>query len=342
MVHKVPDIDENFLLSYLLGRCDPEEARRVEEWLAADPSHREEMSRLETLWHETGRVDPPPVNVDTDKAWKRFARRIDGNPAGEIQAAPSMVGALTLRQRLVALAAMIILLAGLAGIYRFMLSGNETVEYLAAAKPLPGVLPDGTRFVLDRDSRLTVGRFSTDGPRRTTLEGRALFRVQTDNRRPFYIETPGFEIRVVGTVFTVQSGLAASTVSVSEGAVRFYPSTPGTESGQGVLLVAGEQASWSTGSKEPGQIKPAEPDAGFWADRSLGFRGMALKEVFPVLERHYQVRITAADSTILQHRLTADFSGEAIDAILGVITGTFDLQYRYAGGSYFIFRQDNP
>ena len=71
------NIDEHLLLQYLLGNAGAEAQKHIEEWLNESKENRRLLDRLESLWLETGKLDPAPVAVDVEMAWKKVSRRMD-------------------------------------------------------------------------------------------------------------------------------------------------------------------------------------------------------------------------------------------------------------------------
>ncbi len=323
-------MDEFQLLQYLQGFAEGDLRERVESWLDEDPAHREALDRLEAFWLETGKLVPPPLAVDVDAAWARVSKRIFAEPSGrQISMKPS-----TRSRRLwyiSAAAAAILLFAGLFALYRYSFTPVPATEILATAQIVHDTLPDGTRVTLNRNSKLTVESRFEEGMRNVRLEGEGFFEVSHDPKHPFTVHAGKTEVRVLGTVFTVVWRNGTARVNLSEGKVRFtVPVTSDRDSA--IILTAGEQASWTAGSAVSGA--EATPDAHFWADSSLEFRGQPLSDVIATVEKSYGIRISVAEPGILKCRLTASFRGEPADRLVEVIAGSFGLAVQVNGTNY--------
>jgi len=80
-------------------------------------------------------------------------------------------------------------------------------------------LADGSRIVLDRNSRLRVSYTGT-GRDIDLLAGQARFEVAKDAHRPFRVHTKSAEVVAVGTTFEVSTQPARTTVTLLEGRVN--------------------------------------------------------------------------------------------------------------------------
>ena len=80
-------------------------------------------------------------------------------------------------------------------------------------------LTDGSRIVLDRNSRLRVV-YTGSGRDIDLLEGQARFEVAKDAHRPFRVHTKSAEVVAVGTTFEVSTQPARTTVTLLEGRVN--------------------------------------------------------------------------------------------------------------------------
>src|SRR5512140_2830580 len=65
------------------------------------------------------------------------------------------------------------------------------------------VLPDSSRVEIATDSRLLIDEYSDTKVQLSLSQGRARFEVAHQKKRPFIIEAGAYEVRVVGTRFSV-------------------------------------------------------------------------------------------------------------------------------------------
>lgn len=67
------------------------------------------------------------------------------------------------------------------------------------------VLADGTRVMLNAETRLRFPEAFGDGERRVFLEGEAYFEVAKERERPFWVDFREGTVRVLGTQFNVKA-----------------------------------------------------------------------------------------------------------------------------------------
>jgi hypothetical protein len=147
-------------------------------------------------------------------------------------------------------------------------------------------LEDGTHIWLNSGSRLSYPSEFKDDSREVYLIGEAFFEVTTDARKPFFVNTPDFKIKVLGTKFnvcsynddpTVQTVLLEGKVSAGKnslfaGMVDMVP---------GERLVYEKTENKLVSDKVDVQLYTS------WINGYLVFKNEPTTEVFKKLERHY-------------------------------------------------------
>jgi ferric-dicitrate binding protein FerR (iron transport regulator) len=189
-------------------------------------------------------------------------------------------------------------------------------------------LPDGTPVILAAASRLRYpASFGpSDGPRHVYLEGKALFAVQHDARRPFVVHTAHGVTEDLGTRFSVQAYATDTAVEVvvAEGSVALRQRASveaGTfvRPGQIGRLTRGGEAVVST----PGDLDRYLA----WTQGRLVFEDTPLRDAVAELSRWYDLDFVLADSTLGARHLTAVLAGEAIPETLTLLGSTLDIAY---------------
>lgn len=328
-----PDhIEEHLLLDYLLGNLDAEQRQRVNEWLTRSEANRKLLDRLEVLWLETGKLDPPPVAVDTLAAWKRISARIEA--AGHREKGTGIIPMPLLRWT-AGIAAMLLISFG---IWWLADSGKQELQVVASMEEVVrDTLPDGSAITLNKNTHLAFPAAFEEGTREVSLLGEAFFEVEPDPGKPFIVQAGAAGIWVLGTSFDVRAypGQAVE-VTVLTGTVRFFAVDPVNRDSASILLTKGMKGILHPGSTAPEIDLRSIPDDLFWLNRTLQFRETPLSEVIRLLEDRYHATILLADETIGGCRLTATFSGEPIEMILRVITDTFALDLESENGTFII------
>lgn len=87
-------------------------------------------------------------------------------------------------------------------------------------------LADGTKITANSRTRIIYPTAFNGDSRRVEIDGQAYFEVAHDKRHPFIVEANGFEVKVLGTKFDVNSYKGArSEVALVEGSVQITSST---------------------------------------------------------------------------------------------------------------------
>lgn len=327
-------IEEHLLLQYLLGNCADVERIAVETWLRESEANRALLDKLEGLWLETGKLNPPPLAVDLDAGWMKLSDRIASHDAA-LRPAKSKTDTSRFVHYAVRVAAAVILLFGVYVLIRIMTGRPGEIEIAATVSVVHDTLPDGSRITLNQQSKLIRPEKFERHNRLVKLTGEALFEVQKDSSSPFFIRVGEAGIRVLGTTFLVKAypGKAVG-VAVTEGRVQFFRVDMRTGDTLSIFLGAGESGVLKPGAVIPEKVTGRVPDDLFWANRTLEFNGTLLSEVFGLLKKYYNLNIVAAKSDILNCRLSATFANDPPERIMTVIAESFGLTLTQQGGQY--------
>ncbi len=329
-------IEEHLLLQYLLGNSADDERAAVEAWLCESEANRALLDKLEELWLETGRLDPPPLAVDIDAGWMKLSDRIASHDAA-LPIAESRRGSSRFMRYAIGVAAAIILLFGVYALIRIIAGQSKDIEMVALASIVHDTLPDGSRITLNLQSKLTCPEKFEKQNRIVRLTGEALFEVKKDSARPFIIMAGEAGIRVLGTTFTVKAYPGKDVeVAVTEGRVQFFRVDSHTGDTLSILLGAGESGVLKPGAMIPESMTERAPDDLFWANRTLEFNGTPLSAVFAVIEKYYPVKISVSQPSILDCRLSASFANEDPSKILAVIAESFGLKLIPEGQTFHL------
>ena len=158
-------------------------------------------------------------------------------------------------------------------------------EVTAYSHPVDYMLPDSSSITLFPHSSVRFhAKDYQSSSRRVHMEGKVAFSVKHDNARPFTVEGKLSQVRVLGTVFTVDESRAdTAVVQVMSGKVQF------SAIGQSdtVILTGGMTA----------QVTP-------------------LPKVLEELSKFYKVKLVANKT---DRRLTASFKDKSLDEIIEII-----------------------
>ena len=208
---------------------------------------------------------------------------------------------------------------------------QESVNVLYTAKGVKGetVLPDGSKVILNSDSRITYpARFSGD-TREVEFSGEGYFQVQKDSLHPMVIRcNKNFKVIVYGTTFNIKTygnDNTAKTTLIS-GSIKIVENVDGKE------LVRDIAPSQSYTIVENRQIATLETKVDTekvceWKDGILSFDSTPLSEVAKILERWHGIKIVVEDTAKLNIPITARFTTESIVQIMDLLKFSTDIKY---------------
>lgn len=191
-----------------------DEQRAFLRWLSADERHRHAFTEIEQLW---GRLEMP-ARLLGGNGWYRARSKNRWLAWGSAAACLFMMLAASWHNP---------------GALQRMQADYAT----RPGEQLQVALADGSQVFLDGDSALS---FEEVGGERlaTLIRGRAWFEVKRDEQHPFIARQGDFDVRVLGTSFSVDTHGKTRTVAVESGQVRvFWQQQPLVEK----ILTAGDQ-----------------------------------------------------------------------------------------------------
>ena len=319
------------------GGLHPDEEAELRRWLAADPAHGAAFAEHASTWaflnqpRETGRAEI----VRAALAERRRERRS--------------------RLRFTALAA-----AGLAAAAVVMLalipSRGPTTSSSPTVVVRPNVqtLPDGSRIELNASAGIAVD-FTPAERRVRLLHGEALFEVEKDPARPFFVIANDVGVRAMGTAFSVRSGSSQVDVFVTEGKVQVRPPLPqgrpakansafesenpaDIDSSASALLVAGQHAEVSLAEEVAGNrvrvvtLSPEELARELaWRGWRVEFTDTSMSEAIEVFNQQNQVQISIHDPPLNGRRITGIFWADDPDGFVRLLESGMDVQAQRVG-----------
>lgn len=300
---------------------------RFTDWLAESPVHVEEYLAIAKLYGELTHVDPARLE-DLDRFVDDTVVALHGKSSTGLEPAASPpadkpAAAPLPRRRWNGLGlAASVLVAIVASLYIYTSIEDRPQVYTTGLGEQRSILlDDGSMVSLNTDSGMAVAY--TDAERRITLtHGEALFDVEEDLDRPFWVETGAALIRVTGTQFNVYAQDGSTAVTVIEGTIEVAPrASPAaqvlgesnqTQSGSTVevaTLEVGDQVVVKSGSVAIAatKIENLEPVTA-WTDRRLVFSETPLSEIVTEFNRYNHQRLILDDATVAKLEVSGVFS----------------------------------
>lgn len=325
-------MSDELLGKYIAGEATAEEAEIVRRWLAESPDHPAELARFEQLWRAAGTrsngISQAPV--DTDAAWQRVRRQMQRTGQADVPEPfirPPMRTERSPWRVWAPVAATVLLVSALSILtYRSFQTPESIVPtsttFLTQTTTTTTrqlTLPDGSTVTLNRRSTLRYPDAFEGKSREVTLTGEAFFDVKSDKNKPFIIHAQDTDVRVVGTSFGVRAYDRNIRVSVKTGRVLVRKNR------QEVALTPGQQATVDANADTLRRLPRFDANALAYGTKQLEFTNQPLSSVVATLSDYYQTDIDLSASRLQNCRLTAHFTNEPVESVLGIVAETLQL-----------------
>lgn len=300
------------------GSLTEAERRRFEDWRTGNPAHALAYAEIEAA-HATARAfagsnemlalrQETLSGIVVRRAARPWRLAVAAGIAALLVAAVSL---LLLRTPVIPVDAPVQIAQHVPQSYR-----TDIGERLAAT------LPDGSRIVLNTDSRVRLAYTGTE--RRLILErGQALFEVAHGEARPFVVLAAGQLITATGTVFDVRIERGdAVKVSLVEGRVLVRADrvgAPTTALQPNEILVAASSA--ATVTREPEIERTVS-----WRNGLLIFEDDSLADAVAEMNRYVRRPIILQDDQVRRLRISGAFRTGETDTFIEAIQLTFPVR----------------
>lgn len=189
------------------------------------------------------------------------------------------------------------------------------------------VLPDGTKVILNANSRLEYASDFGVRDRKVRICGQGYFDVAKDPQKAFTVDVDGMEIAVHGTRFNVYAypDNDYKEVSLIEGSIslRYGDSE--------VRLSPNEKVCISGQSGRMNILRTDNSIETAWMENRIIFIAKPLYQVIDILQRHFGVKITCSGDINLTDRYTGTFNDRRIDDILNILKIHYGFDYSING-----------
>lgn len=284
------------------GSAGEEDHRAFALWLAADDQHRRALDLMLDLWDDLGSVRHLPFDEPIEEP---------ANPA---------------RRRWLAGAGALAASALLAAVlWPAAENTTDTLNFRTALGERRDVtLPDGSRVLLNTDSRLRV-HYRPDSRTLELQQGEAYFSVAADKQRPFTVSTGEFDVTAVGTAFNIRrQSNDSSDITVTEGVVRVNHRKAGTT--QAPALVAADEALHvsSAGLAPKRHVNSRAHTA--WQRGELIADAMPVADVLRELSRYHEQRIIAGTPEVAALTVSGVFQVDHPDSVIRALERSLGLR----------------
>ena len=191
------------------------------------------------------------------------------------------------------------------------------------------ILDDGSHLELNTNSKIRVD-LQHDKRIVYLQQGEVFFEVARDENRPFFIETKGGLVRVLGTKFNIRQRGTSSDVTVLEGAVAVEDYGHLNEAAMVPDATLAPDQKFTLGDDNVKNIAfPADSTAALaWRDRKLIYNGESFKMLVQDINRYFPAEIRIGDPALDNIQVVAILKVEDQAATLKALEATFHVTAR--------------
>lgn len=233
------------------------------------------------------------------------------------------------RKALSMAASIAILISVGAGLYYLLHRENKTETLYTQFSTTYGqtrdvVLPDGTKVTLNACSQISYPQKFYGDERKITLSGEAYFQVVKNQKQPFIINAGDFDVRVLGTVFSVKAyrGDEVLSVNVESGKVQVDMQDAMSR------LEANEQLEINTESGNYTKQQSGYKDIAVWRRGHLRFNKTPVEDVARQLERLYGYKITFREGQIFENLVSGEHDNRSLEEVLESLRLTCGIKWK--------------
>ncbi len=219
----------------------------------------------------------------------------------------------------------------------YFYSGSLSMDYYSTeiGEITDIVLADGSHLVMNTNSEISVDM--QDDKRIVYLtRGEVFFEIAKDKSRPFYVETDGGLVKVLGTKFNIRDRGNHSDITVIEGLVsvtdhaRFEEtnsiSLPEYKLTKDQKFILGDE-----NSENKIQIVKSS-QAVSWRMRQLIYNGQTFKELITDLNRYYKKQIKIGDLDLNNIKVIATVKIKDQETTLKALAKSYNITIEHVSG----------
>ncbi len=210
-------------------------------------------------------------------------------------------------------------------------------------------LPDGSRVILNTESRLSYNKDFGVSSRDITLNGEAYFDIAKNAKIPLIVHAGNVDILVKGTVFNVRAYMKDSTVEASliRGAIEVFVKNDQERKillrpnekiliGKVPLLKPPVNGISDSPDKEDvftlGKLRPNPADSSIseiaWLENKLSFTREPFYSLAQKMERWFNVSIEFEENQLMEVTFTGSFEKESLIEALDALTQITPFRYK--------------
>lgn len=329
------DIDQ-VILNYLQGEATTNEIEFLRKWMSKNEDNETIFESVKTYWENSN------LNItssDVDSAYIKL-KTLSFQQSPEHSINP--FNKRRRKSRWYKYAAVFIVFFTIVGMIYFANDSEEQkhensfVQEVIKVNPkgqkLTTFLPDGSKVILNSQSKIKYHRPFNETERLIELDGEAYFEVKKDDQKPFRVLANGVSTTALGTSFNVNSKIRnVVEVALVSGKVRVSKSLD-----QSIVLSPGKSTRVNKyGKFEILEFDPVEKVG--WIDGVLIFKNNTLSEIIARLEDWYGVNFITIGELENDFHYSGNFKNEALEEVLIGISFVHHLEFKISADTVKIY-----
>ena len=274
------------------------------------------------------KVKLPPI-PDKDIVWERLIQEIEMHQNKTEDFIPKKRGSyrkswtdILLKRRLPLAYGLIILLLSPLAYDAFSKKQIKT----RPAEEKSVLLSDGTKVILNSDSKLTYNRNYNENNRSVHLIGEAYFSVEKGNI-PFNVLTPYGKISVLGTSFNIRARNDGFEVGVNDGEVQVSNENSLLNLSKGQLIDVESEFFSSNIIQVPTDQYPD------WLNRKFYCNETTLESLCLEIERTFDIKINFTNPNLKNLTITGVIEASDLDNVLQTVSILTKHKFKLDGGT---------
>lgn len=325
------------LQKYIKDQCSEQELRTLLHWLKSPDNHTEFDLVVKPLWNMIDKNLSRPENRREEELHAEVSLLLSGMKEQRI-AKPELKSKRRLNGFYRIAAILVLAFSVTFGLLKVLdrpspqLTYTENVSKKGEKKTIQ--LADGTKVVLNSDTKLRIPSNFNKEERVIEMEGEGFFDVTPNPDKPFIIKSGETQVRVLGTSFDFKSYKEDDFIklTVSTGKVRVNVAD------QDLQLSVSPNEHLSINKVDGNVRKETIRENNYikWMQGSLYFNKEPIREVLKTINRTYNRQV------VLQCRkcdyfITGTHDNKSIDAVIEAICFTTGLRSREEGDKIILY-----
>ena len=321
-----PKIDQ-IIFSYLRGEPTAHQIEVLRAWINSDEKNLRAFESVREYWEQSH------LQIDSEQTAAFYEKLSNTTDQRQIRDNRPVRKPAHVLVRISRIAAVLLLLITFAAVAHYFgstarveeqeIQTTVVVKENPKGQKLTTYLPDGSKVILNSDSRISYSNPFTEAERIVELSGEAFFDVKRDTAHPFRVVARGVTTTALGTSFGVHARddrpLEVNLVS-GRVEVRSALAPP-------VVLAPGESAIVDNDETAIEIMEFEYMEKLGWKDGILVFKNSTLADIIPQLENWYGVYVELDPGVETDFHYSGNYRNQSLEEVLNGLSFVLGFEY---------------